>query len=184
MKQPHGPHLPRRENEAAVSEVSNSGFKNGLNASVDAVVKLAADDTSPRVYRGPSGEISLWFPASDVAACRILGNVSGLMARQAYDECDRHNEEFGHFAEGFNDFSGVDTYDWEARMVMVRWKVQHRTYLRRVHYLVSSPSVEMGVRLLKVALGELVVAHRDSATYEAAYHEALALRQLARANNF
>ena len=121
-------------------------------------------------FRGEGCEATLWFPAAGIVAARVKGHVRERLASAIYAEIDAHTTSHQFPGIGFGDFADITDFDWEARMVLVRWNLQHRAAAQRLHLLTSSPTVQLALRIMTIALGDTVVVHENRATLEAAYH--------------
>lgn len=126
-----------------------------------------------RSFRAPTGEITLWFPAKGIAAGRVVGEVRPPAVAAAYQEIDRYAETHGHPGHGFIDLSEMTGFDWESRMILVRWNLAHRKQATRLDLLAWSSPVHLGLRLLAIALGDLVVSHPSREAFEQAYASAV-----------
>jgi hypothetical protein len=126
-----------------------------------------------RSLRGPLGEITLWFPGRGIAAGRVVGEVRATTVSAAYAEIDRYAATHGHPGHGFIDLSEMTAFDWESRMILVRWNLAHRKQASRLDLIAWSSAAHLGVRVLAIALGDLVVSHPTRASFEAAYASAL-----------
>jgi hypothetical protein len=129
-----------------------------------------------RSFRGPLGEITLWFPGGEIAAGRVVGEVRAAATTSVFQELDRRSMSHGHPGLGFIDLSEMTGFDWESRMILVRWNLAHRKQASRLHLLAWSRAAHLGVRVLTIALGDLVVSHATRASFEAA--SAAALRRV------
>jgi hypothetical protein len=124
-------------------------------------------------FRGDDCEATLWFPTNGIVAARVKGHVREKIATAIYAEIDAHTSKHGFPAIGFGDLEELTDFDWEARMVLVRWNLKHRNAAQRLHLLVGSPVVKLALRIMSIALGDTVVVHENRATMEAAYHSLL-----------
>lgn len=129
-----------------------------------------------RSFRSGSGEVTVWFPGGDVVAARVAGYVRGGIAAAAYAEVDRYSASALHPGRGFVDLSELTDWDWDARMVLVRWNLAHRHQASRLDLLTSSRVVHLAVRALGTILENRFVAHEGRVTFEAAYGAALPAR--------
>jgi hypothetical protein len=120
-------------------------------------------------FRGDDHEATLWFPGGGIVAARVRGHVREKVATAIYAAIDAHSSKHGFPGIGFGDFEELTDFDWEARMVLVRWNLKHRNAAQRLHLLVGSPVVQLGLRIMTIALGDTVVVHENRATIEAAY---------------
>lgn len=126
-----------------------------------------------RSFCGDGGEITLWFPGGDVAAGRVVGPVKRALAAAAYAEIDRYAASHCHPGRGFIDISAMTTFEWEARMVLVRWNIAHRHQASTMDVLTHSWIADMSLRTLGTVLRERLVVHENRTTFETAYSVAL-----------
>src|SRR5262245_37425176 len=128
-----------------------------------------------KTFSGDNCEATLWFPAPRIVAAQVKGHIRERVATAIYAEIDAHTMTHGFPGIGFGDFAGLTDFDWEARMVLVRWNLKHRHQAQRFHLLVGSPVVRLALRIVSIALGDTVVVHDTRETLEAAYAAALKL---------
>jgi hypothetical protein len=124
-------------------------------------------------FRTGSGEVTLWFPGGAIAAARVVGHVRSGIAAAAYAEVDRYAAAHVHPGRGFIDLSEMEGFDWESRMILVRWNLAHRKEATRLDLIAWSSAAHLGVRLLSLALGDLVVSHGETRMFDAAYAAAI-----------
>ena len=119
------------------------------------------------------GAITLWFPAGDLVAARVAGHVDAGLAASAYAEVDRYARSHEHPGRGFVDLSALTTFEWEARLTLMRWNVAHRYKASRMDVLSDSWIVHLSLGALGTILGDRLVAHQSRAVFEATYASAL-----------
>lgn len=135
------------------------------------------EPTGPvKSFRDGGGEVTVWFPAEEMVAGRVVGDIGGSLATAAFDEVDRHAASHGHPGRGFIDLSAMTHFDWEARLILVRWNIAHRHQASRLDFLADSWLAHMALRALSIVLDERLVAHEDRVLFEATYMRALAER--------
>jgi hypothetical protein len=122
----------------------------------------------------PDGAIAIWFPAPNIVAARATGFVTGRATKAAYARIDAE-PRFPNV--GFLDLSRSSGFDWNARMRVLRWNVQHLNADPSFHLLIV-PRFVIPTRLLAHLLRDRVEFHLDPASFEAAY--ALAIRRKTR----
>ena len=127
-------------------------------------------------FGGPLGNITLWFPGGDIAAGRVTGVIRAPAVISVYQEIDRFSALHGHPGHGFIDLSGMTDFDWESRMILVRWNLAHRKQAQRLELLAWSNAAHLGLRVLNIALGDLVVSHSTRESFARAYSGALRRR--------
>jgi hypothetical protein len=128
-------------------------------------------------FREADGEVTLWFPAASMVAACVKGHIRAPTATAIYAAIDAYTASHGLPGIGFCDFEDLTEFDWEARMVLVRWNLKHRGEAQRFHMLVKSPIVQLALRLVSIVLGDVVVVHENRTTFEAAYRAMLAQQQ-------
>src|SRR5205823_715679 len=107
-------------------------------------------------FRSGGGEVALWFPGGDLVAARITGHVHTGLATAAFAEIDRYAASHCHPGRGFIDFSEMTNFDWDARMVLVRWNLAHREQASRMDLMTEERAVHLALRALRTILGERV----------------------------
>jgi hypothetical protein len=136
---------------------------------------LFAPSGDVKEFRADDCEATLWFPGAGIVAAQVKGHVREDVATAIYAAIDAHTLAHGFPRIGFGDLGELSDFDWEARMVLVRWNLKHRNQAQRFHLLVSSQVVRLALRIVSIALGDMVVLHDDRTTLEAAYGAALKL---------
>jgi hypothetical protein len=126
-----------------------------------------------KAFRTGSSELTLWFPGNEIAAARVVGRIRSAVAAAAYAEIDRYTAAQGFPGRGFIDLSGMEEFDWESRMILIRWNVAHRKQAAGLDLFAWSNAARLGLRLLSRALGDLVVSHQERETFNASYKRAL-----------
>lgn len=56
----------------------------------------------------------------------------------------------------FYDFSGMPTYDSELRVACTKWIQAHASFVPKIHVVVRSKMVAMGVSVANLALGGII----------------------------
>jgi hypothetical protein len=72
----------------------------------------------------------------------------------------------------FHDLEAMVNYDAEARVALTRWTLSRRRRPVALHFLIRSKIVSIGLEIANAALGGGLTAHRDRASFEAAYEAA------------
>jgi hypothetical protein len=126
------------------------------------------------------GAVTLWFPAGDLVAARVAGHVDAGLAAAAYAEVDRYAQAHEHPGRGFVDLTALTTFEWEARLTLMRWNVAHRYKASRMDVLTDSWIVHLSLGALGTILGDRLVAHQSRAAFETAYASSLARRTTGR----
>jgi hypothetical protein len=68
----------------------------------------------------------------------------------------------------FHDCMALEDYEVDARTRITEWSRAHAAPFSAVHLLVRSRVVAWGVRLVTSLTGDLIVAHAERATFDAA----------------
>jgi hypothetical protein len=136
---------------------------------------LFAPSGDVQEFRDDDCAATLWFPAPGLVAAQVRGHVREPVASAIYGAIDAHTLTHGFPRLGFGDLGELSDFDWEARMVLVRWNVKHRNQAQRFHLLVGSQVVKLALRIVNIALGDLMVLHDERTTLESAYTAALKL---------
>lgn len=67
----------------------------------------------------------------------------------------------------FNDWAEMETYDSECRRVMTEWVIRHRDRVERIHILVRSKLVAMGVTTASLLIGHgLLISYAHRSAFE------------------
>jgi hypothetical protein len=76
----------------------------------------------------------------------------------------------------FHDWEHITGYESKARVRLTKWGTDIRSDIQRVHVLVGSKLVKMGVSVASIVLGNMIIAYDDRAKFEAAFRAAQSTR--------
>ena len=113
----------------------------------------------------------IWCAAPNVIVCVFKGVLSAQAAARI-DEILRRLTATGQKHEIFQDWEGMTDYDGQARVTLTNTAQALRPTNERVHLLVRSKTVAMGVRVASAVLTN-IVSHLDRASFEAALQESV-----------
>lgn len=106
------------------------------------------------------GLVTTWIPAPGVLVTRaegyLLADLAGDIERAGNDVIEMHGRLIG-----FHDWSQLRGYESAARVRLTDWGVAVRHSVDRVHLLIASKLVRMGVAVASIVLGGMLVAHDD-----------------------
>lgn len=74
----------------------------------------------------------------------------------------------------FADWSELRSYASAFRRDWTEWLLGHRREVRELHALVTTRVVEMGLNLVRMAVGEIVHGHTSRTEFESVLHNRLA----------
>ncbi len=112
---------------------------------------------------------TLWFPAPGMIGAKIVGHASGAAVARIYEIIDARAGGGPPPEDGFLDLTELDGFDWEARGRALRWNIAHRGAKQRLHLLVQSARIEIGVRIFRLVLRDMVEIHTKPETFSLAY---------------
>lgn len=130
-------------------------------------------------HRGPRGSVALWMPAPGVLVTRAEGHFHAEMAGAVVAAGNRVIEAHGTLL-AFHDWQDVKTYDSETRAKLTDWGYAIRKSVERVHVLVGSKLVKMGVSVASIVLVGMLVGYDEREAFEATLREAVRERRRAR----
>jgi hypothetical protein len=119
--------------------------------------------------RDSGGEALLWLPAPRTVACSFSGHISAGIVCSIYAKIDAYTARHEQPIHGFVDFGDASGFDSEARSVSLRWNVANRKADSQMHLFVDSLVARLGVRILSLALGDVVRVYPDRASFASAY---------------
>lgn len=117
-------------------------------------------------YNSGKGESLLTCPKPDIVLLKIKGHLDKVMGRRALDLVDKQAAPHRVF-HLFCDWVEMDGYDSEIRNMYTQWVATNRTRLK-VHILVGSKIVSMGVSVANLALGGSLIGYTNRTAFEAA----------------
>lgn len=68
----------------------------------------------------------------------------------------------------FHDWWNVQSYDTQARLLIVRWSTRNRARIRAAHIVTHSKIVKMGVAVGNLTLGGIATLHETPAAFRQA----------------
>lgn len=122
------------------------------------------------------GSVRVWIPAAGVFVTQASGHIDASLVKriaEAGDECVRRHKRL----LGFHEWSGVRSYDSDARTSFTDWGVRIRREVEQVHFLVASKIVRMGIAVASIVLVGMLVAHDDPAAFERLLRETVWKRE-------
>ncbi len=117
-------------------------------------------------YSSAKGESLLTSPKPDMVVLKITGHLDKNMGRRALDLVEKAAASHRVFYL-FCDWAEMNGYDSEIRNMYTQWIASNRSRLK-VHILVGSKIVSMGVSVANLALGGSLVGYTNRTAFEAA----------------
>jgi hypothetical protein len=127
------------------------------------------------IWRNDQGEIRLDEPATGLLHTRMIGHASPEMARFIVAGGERIMEG-GGLMTAFHDWADATGYDTESRQLLTDWGVRRRAQIERVHLLVRSRFLQMGVAVASLVLRGMLVSHPDRDHFDSAMRDEIARR--------
>lgn len=127
------------------------------------------------LVQSPLGTCWIWCPAPDVIVSLFKGVLSAQAATRI-DDILRRLTANGNKHDAFHDWEGMTDYDGQARVTLTNTALALRPSSERVHLLVRSKTVAMGVKVASVVLPTLF-SHLDRASFESALEESITRRR-------
>jgi len=121
--------------------------------------------------QSPFGTSWIWCPVAGVLVCVIKGVLSAQSASRI-DEILRRRTSDGSKHEDFHDWEGMTDYDGQARITLTNTALALRHTNEKVHLLVRSKTVAMGVKVASAVLPN-VVSHLDRSSFESALADSI-----------
>ena len=128
-----------------------------------------------RELKEPRGSTEIYFPAPNICICRARGHYSLAQARMAPEAYDAQGSQTQPIAS-FNDWSGLTSYDSEARKFLTIWTLSNARRLGATQFLVSSRVVAMGIAAANLATKAIrlpLVSYTNRLEFESALDRAL-----------
>jgi len=129
------------------------------------------------IWRGPTWEIQIFYPAPGVLYTRVSGHADIQCARLAMNAFDRLAASTSDPIEVFHDWERVTGYDSEVRTEYTRWSRPHLHRLGGLHVLIRSRLVAMAISVYRAAVGAVITAHYDLREFDKARAEAILRRR-------
>jgi hypothetical protein len=120
------------------------------------------DALSPALgtWHGSRGRLKAWHPANGLLFIEGHGHLDEGLAGQIMRSGNEVLESAGRLCL-LLEFEHVLTYDSAVRTELTRWVLDIRERLDGCHILVESKLLRMGVSVASLALGDLLISHRD-----------------------
>ncbi len=93
------------------------------------------------------------------------------------ERCTRACAAGGPRLIAFHDWEALTSYESEARTALTTWGFDIRSGVERVHILVRSKLVRMGVSVASIVLVGMIVAHGERTKFDRELFAALAARK-------
>ena len=126
-----------------------------------------------RTCRNHNGELTVSCPCEGLVLIRMVGTFDGEHCKVLLDFLQSIDGPERTFTT-FHDLEGMINYDADVRVALTRWTLSRPKKPAALHFLVRSKIVSLGLEIANAALGGWLVSHRDRASFELAYEEALA----------
>ena len=117
------------------------------------------------------GAVTTWILAPGVLVTRAEGHLDVELAQRIIHSGDVVIARFGGLT-AFHDWQRIVTYDSTARAQLTKWGYDIRKDVRRVHILVGSKLVKMGVSVASLVLVGMIAAYDGRPAFERALAEA------------
>jgi len=117
-------------------------------------------------YNSGKGESLVTAPKPDIVLMKVIGHLDKVMGRRTLDIVDKLVPQHRVFYL-FCDWAEMNGYDSEIRNMYTQWVASNRSRLK-VHILVSSKLVSMGVSVANLALGGSLIGYTNRPAFEAA----------------
>lgn len=118
------------------------------------------------------GSVTTWVLAPGVLVSRGQGHLDTELAGHIVESGDAVIARYGTLV-AFHDWQKIETYDSNARARLTSWDYRIRQDVERVHILVASKLVKMGVSVASLVLVGMIVAYDDRSRFEVALRETL-----------
>jgi hypothetical protein len=112
------------------------------------------------------------IPAPHVARVTFRGHFTDDFVEPIASTADRMTLP-GRPAIAFHDWEGMTNYEMSARMRLLAVAVRNHAKTERVHFVVGSTIVRLGIEVANFAVGKLTV-HPGRRSFEEAYQRAIA----------
>ena len=117
-------------------------------------------------YSSAKGESVLTAPKPDMILFKVTGHLDKTMGKRSLDQVEKAAGPHRVFYL-FCDWAEMNGYDSEIRNMYTQWIASNRSRLK-VHILVGSKLVSMGVSVANLALGGSLVGYTNRTAFEAA----------------
>ncbi len=118
-------------------------------------------------YRTPLGELDIWVPSASLVLVRMTGVGDARFAGPVLEHFDAAAKA-GAPVHLFVDFQRLDTYESGLRTRATAHLGGQRQNIGGLHVLVRSRLVAMGVAVANLALGGIIRAHSQRASFSEA----------------
>jgi hypothetical protein len=118
-----------------------------------------------------SGSVEVWRPRTGLFVTRVTGHLSLDGAREIASSFRLQVAE-DSWCIGFHDWSQMDNYDGDARVLLTRAVFERLSSVRGGHFVVRSRVVAFGLQVANVVLRRFTV-HPSEASFQHELSEAL-----------
>lgn len=133
-----------------------------------------------RTWKNERATLASWSPVRCVYVSRIVGHLDEDVATQVVKGGNDVIDRGGKLA-GFQEWSGITSYDSPALKKLTDWGLEVRNDVVRVHIHVTDKIVRMGVSVASMVLSGMFVVHDEQTVFEQLLREEIETRRALRA---
>jgi hypothetical protein len=122
-------------------------------------------------WKTTRGEVRIYAPSPGLYVTWSRGHLCTTLANEIIQAGNRLLETEPTL-EVFHDWEAGESYDSAARLGLTKWGVDVRNRVTKVHVLVKSKIVKMGVAVASIALVGMLESHADRRSFEASLERA------------
>lgn len=122
-------------------------------------------------WQTPRGEVRVYAPAPGIYVTWSRGHLCRSLAKEIIATGNRLLETQPTL-EVFHDWEAGESYDSAARLDLTKWGIDVRKRVTKIHVLVKSKIVKMGVAVASIALVGMIESHDERRSFEASLERA------------
>ena len=126
----------------------------------------------PETYRDEACLIRVWYPAPGLHVASAEGVLTDGGASVIEASMMRALDEGGSYL-AFNDWEALVDYELSARLRLTRTSARILRRMERVHILVRTRLVLLGIKMSNIVLQDKLTAYQSRAPFERALAEVL-----------
>jgi hypothetical protein len=122
-------------------------------------------------WETPRGSVTTWVLPPNLLVTKADGYMDASLADRIVESGNAVVARYGSLL-AFHDWQAITGYESAARVRLTTWGNEIRAKIQRVHVLVGSKLVKMGVTVASLVLGNMLMPYDDRARFEAKLRDA------------
>lgn len=110
------------------------------------------------------GSAKVWMPKPNIVVSQVTGHLSEKTMSRILSFMTRGASVKGFDLVCFHDWTGMKTYDSEARVLAASWATSYYTRIGLIHMATTSVLIRMGIAVVNIACKGKIILHSGFAS--------------------